>query len=75
MGLIYSCVTHAMQIVTGVQQRCMQCVDPSSKRAVATWTDEEMTLRVDDRFKGAILDRFVMTCYLHIWWIKHLKKW
>ncbi|CAK5275721.1 unnamed protein product, partial [Mycena citricolor] len=47
-----------------------QCVEASSKKTVATWTDKETTLRVMASAEQ-VLDRMVVTCVLNLW-IRHL---
>ncbi|KAK0191264.1 hypothetical protein F5146DRAFT_1047887 [Armillaria mellea] len=48
------------------------CVDSRGK-TVATWLQEELTLRVATRVES-ILDRVVVTCFLNLW-VRHLGDW
>lgn len=48
------------------------CVSTRSK-TVATWSQEQSTLRVMDRAEG-ILDRIVVTCFLNLW-MKRINQW
>ncbi|KAI0315391.1 hypothetical protein OF83DRAFT_358084 [Amylostereum chailletii] len=48
------------------------CEDSRGKR-MATWTEGELTLRVEARGE-ALLDRLVVTCFLNVW-MKRLNEW
>ncbi|CAK5275722.1 unnamed protein product [Mycena citricolor] len=51
----------------------LYCVEASSKKTVATWTDKETTLRVTASAEQ-VLDRMVVTCVLNLW-VRHLGLW
>ncbi|KIK65447.1 hypothetical protein GYMLUDRAFT_258198 [Collybiopsis luxurians FD-317 M1] len=49
------------------------CVDSRGK-AVASWYQEKSHLHVSPKGE-LILDRLVVTCFLNLWALKHLRQW